>query len=30
MADDERQDSDHLDTRLELPRLRSPFRGRTP
>jgi hypothetical protein len=30
MADDERQDPDHLDTRLELPRLRSPFRRRTP
>jgi hypothetical protein len=30
MADDERQDPDHLDTRLELPRLRSPFRGRAP
>jgi hypothetical protein len=30
MADDERHDPDHPDTRLELPRLRLPFRGRTP
>jgi hypothetical protein len=29
MADDERHDLDSRDTRLELPRLRSPFRGRT-